>query len=272
MKYMRSSTPRALLLTLATSCLAFTHIDAQVEPRSQPQDSASKPSTDLEPRVLNALKAMSDQLHAAKSYSFTVRLIQEEPATNGQMLEFFKVIHVDVVHPNKLRLVEKSDGSEMGVWYDGKNVTMMPASKHIYAVLPAAPTLNATLAILRDRLDTNQFVRTFLSDDPYATLTDGLSTANEVGFVDVGGQKVLQTAFTEPDANWQMWLTGPEQVLPSRLAVVYKTVEGAPRVELEFSDWNLDPHIPDQAFVFTKPAGAVQVDFKKLAPQTPSPK
>jgi len=137
---------------------------------------------------------------------------------------------------------------------------------------PQRPRSMRPLAILADRLETNQFVRTFLSDDPYATLTDGLSTANEVGFVDVGGQKLLQTAFTEPDANWQLWLTGPKQVLPSRLAVVYKTIEGAPRVELEFSDWNLDPHIPDQAFVFTKPPGAVQVDFKKLEPQTPSPK
>jgi hypothetical protein len=262
MKYMRSATLRALFVAAVTSCLAFGQ-NAQI------QAAGAKASADLEPRVLNALKAMSDQLRATNSYSFTVHLMEEEPATNGQMLEFFKVIHVDVKRPDKLRLTETSDGAETGLWYDGKNVTVMPSSQHIYAVLPAAPTLNATLPILGDRLETNQFIRTLLSADPYATLTDGLSSANEVGFVEVGGKKLLQTAFTEPDANWQLWLTGPAPVLPSRLAVVYKTAEGAPRVELEFSEWNLNPQTPDRNFAFTKPAGAVQVDFKNLEPRSP---
>jgi hypothetical protein len=229
--------------------------------------SAAPASTAIDPHALNALKVMSDELRAANSYSYTVRIMKEEPGSNGQMLQFFKVLHVRVKRPDKLRLIEETSGFGDSVWYDGRNVTLMPASQQIYAVIPTGPTLTAALPVLRDQLGTNQFVRIFLSDDPYATLSDGLSTAREVGFVDIGYERQCQTAYTEPNANWQLWLNGPKPVLPSRIAVVYKTIKGAPRVELEFSEWKLNPQISDQTFVFTKPAGAVQVDFKSLAPR-----
>jgi len=267
MKDMHSVTPR-LFVIFATTCLALAQNGFQERP-GEANRTQSDASTAVEPRVLTALKLMSDQLRAASSYSFTVHVMEEEPATNGQMLDFFKVIHVEVKRPDKLRLTQKSDGTETTIWYDGKNVTLMPASQQFYASLPAAPTLNGTLPVLRDHLEVNQFVRTFLSDDPYAEFTDGLSTGNEVGFVDVRDQKVLQIAFTEPDASWQLWLSGPKPMLPSRLAVIYKTAPDAPRAALEFSDWNLNAGIPDQTFVFTKPAGAKQVDFKNLEPRAP---
>jgi hypothetical protein len=63
---------------------------------------------------------------------------------------------------------------------------------------------------------------------------DGVQSANEVGIPKIGNVELLHMAFTEPAADWQLWLTRPNQVLPHRLAIVYKKLEGQPRVMLNF--------------------------------------
>jgi len=224
-------------------------------------------NSEVEPLVRQALKTMSDQLRAATSFSFRARIMREEPGTNGQMLEFFRHVNVEVQRPNKMHLEVRSDTSKTNLWYDGKNVTMMPESAKIYTVIPAPPSIDAALAMLKEKLDVHSPLRPFLSSDPYAMLTDGIETGNEVGVVNVDDEQFLHLAFTEPDADWQLWLSGPNQVLPRRMAIIFKKEEGQPRVDVEFSNWNLNAQIPASAFVFSKPQGAMQASLNALRPR-----
>jgi hypothetical protein len=221
----------------------------------------SQPAPELEQGAMNALKTMSEQLRAANSFSFNARIMREEPGTNGQMLDFFKDITARVERPDKARFTVRSDNSVLNVWYDGKNVTMMPLSGKIYTSLAAPSTIDATLTMLKDRLETHTPLRPFLSSDPYSILSDGLEGAYVVGFENVGNERSLHLAFTEPDADWQLWLSGPNEVLPQRMVIVYKNVPGQPRVNIEFSNWSLNAAIPGSAFTFVKPEGATPVNL-----------
>ena len=225
------------------------------------------PTSDQEPLVRQALRTMSDQLQAATSFSFSARIMREEPGTNGQMLDFFRHVNVQVQRPNKMRMEVRSDTSKVNFWYDGKNVTMMPEAVKIYTVIPAPPTIDGTLAMLKEKLEVHSPLRPFLSSDPYAMLMDGVQSADEVGVVSVADERLLHLAFREPAADWQLWLTGPNHVLPHRMAIIYKNVEGQPRVEVEFSNWNLNAQIPASAFVFSKPEGATEVSLNALRPR-----
>jgi len=223
---------------------------------------------DLEPVALNALRAMSNRLRTATSLSFTAHIMREEPGTNGQMLDFFKNIQVQVQRPDKMRLQVQSDTSDMNLWCDGRNVTLMPVSAKIYTTLAAGANLDATLALLKSKARAHTPLIPFLSSDPYSIFSDGLQSANEVGIVNEGNQQYLHLAFTEADADWQLWLTGPNQILPRRLAIVYKKIEGQPRVSVEFSNWNLNAEIPNDAFVFLKPPGSTSASWGALQPRT----
>ena len=222
---------------------------------------------DLEPVAMNALKAMSNTIRNAPSFSFTAHIMREEPGTNGQMLDFFKNIRVQVQRPDKMRLDVASDTSDVSLWCDGRNVTLMPASGKIYTAIPADPTLDATLAMLKQKAQVHTPLIPFLSSDPYVRLSDGLLSANEVGVTNDGNEQFLHLAFTEPNADWQLWLTGPNRILPRRMAIVYKTVEGQPRVNIDFSDWKLNAEIPSDAFVFLKPPSAVATTWEALRPR-----
>ena len=225
---------------------------------SQPGNSA------LEPVAMNALKAMSSQLQTATSFSFTARISREEQGTNGQMLNFMKTIRVQVQRPSRMRLETTDGSSDVTVWCDGKTVTIMPASGKFYTTLAAGPTLDATLEILKNKARNHTPLLPFLLANPYARLVDGLQTADEVGITNEGNDQFLHLAFTEPEADWQLWLAGPNQVLPSRMAVIFKKIEGQPRLSVDFSDWNLNAEIPADAFTFLKPPGAMPVNFDSL--------
>jgi hypothetical protein len=231
---------------------------------AKPAVAPSQPQSELEQGAMNALKTMSQQLVASNSFTFTARVMREEPGTNGQMLDFIKDISAQVERPNRMRFTVASDNSVVNVWYDGKSVTLMPHSGKIYTTLAAPPTIDATLAMLKDKLDTHTPLRPFLSTDPYSMLSDGLQSASVVGFENVGNERFLHLAFSEANADWQLWLSGPNEVLPRRMAIVYKNVPGQPRVEVEFSNWCLNAAIPGNAFAFVKPAGAVASNLTAL--------
>jgi hypothetical protein len=231
---------------------------------AKPAIAPSQTQPELEQGAMNALKTMSEQLRAANSFSFDARIMREEPGTNGQMLDFFKDIAAQVERPDKARFTVRSDNSVINVWYDGKNVTMMPLSGKIYTSLAAPSTIDATLTMLKDRLETHTPLRPFLSSDPYSILSDGLEGAYVVGFENVGNERSMHLAFTEPDADWQLWLSGPNEVLPQRMVIVYKNVPGQPRVDIEFSNWCLNAAIPGSAFTFVKPDGAMPANLSAV--------
>ena len=261
------SRPLAVVLALALGPALPAQTGNNTANRAAPAINRMN-NPDLEPVALNALRAMSTRLRTATSFSFDAHIMREEPGTNGQMLDFFKDIRVQVERPDRIRMDVSSDTSDMRLWCDGKNVTLMPASAKIYTTLPASPTLDATLAMLKSKVQAHTPLIPFLSSDPYAIFSDGLASANEVGIDNEGNDQFLHLAFTEPDADWQLWLSGPNEILPRRMAIVYKTIEGQPRVTIEFSHWNLNAEIPRDAFVFAKPEGALAVGWNALQQRT----
>ncbi len=222
----------------------------------------------LDPVAMQALRTMSDQLRGAPSFSFTARIMREEPGTNGQMLDIFRTITVQVERPAKLRFQVQSDTSDLNLWYDGTNITIMPLSGKMYTTIPGGATIDSALQAMKSQLQVHMPLRPFLAADPYAFLSDGLSGANSVGMVNDGNQQYLHLAFTEPEADWQLWLSGPNQILPKRMAITYKNEPGQPREEIEFSNWCLNAEIPGTAFVFSKPAGAVPAPLSAVRPRT----
>lgn len=261
---------RALAAALAVPAALLAQNPGRFAAKPAPPPTNKLATPGLDPVTMQALRTMSDQLRGAPSFSFTARIMREEPGTNGQMLDFFRTITVQVQRPNRMRWQVQSDTSDVNVWYDGKNVTIMPLTGKMYTTLPAGATIDTALETLKNQLQVHMPLRPFLSADPYAFLSDGLTSANSVGMVNAGAgnDQYLHLAFTEPEADWQLWLSGPNQVLPRRMAITYKNEPGQPRVEIEFSNWCLDAEIPTSAFVFSKPAGALPAALSAVRPRT----
>ncbi len=262
--------PRSVYSYIASSAVLLLAGSLLIPAQNTPANNNAN-SANLDPIAMHALKSMSEQLQRATSFSFKARIMREEPGTDGQMLDFFRDVTVQVQRPDKMRMQVISDTSDLTLWYDGKNITVMPVSARIYSVVPSPGTVDTAIQTMRDKMDVHTPLYPFLSSDANQRLSEGLESANEIGFVRVGNEQWLHLAFTEADANWQLWLSGPNQVVPRRMSIVYKNIEGQPRVNVDFTDWDLQAEIPNTAFVFMKPEGAVEETWNALRPRTTAP-
>lgn len=220
------------------------------------------PPPPLEPEALSRLKAMSDLLKGTPSFTFTVVTDREQPSVNGQLLDFFTVSKVAVSRPNHVRVETEGDRLGASLWYDGKTVTIHSDKSSFYGQTPAPPTIDETLQLLMDRFQMPLPVAGFLLRDPYARMMEGVKTAFDAGAAPVDGVACMHIAFSEEEADWQVWIEEGAKPLPRRIAVTYKKVAGAPRIVAALSDWNLAPTIPAGEFTFVPPAGATKVDWK----------
>jgi hypothetical protein len=81
------------------------------------------------------------------------------------------------------------------------------------------------------------------------------------------GKPAHQLAFTEKDAEYQLWVTGEPNPQIQGLQVINMALAHEPRAMIEFSDWNLSPQIQADTFSFKKPADAKQIDFLQFPKQ-----
>ena len=256
------------LLALALLWLAPSAASPQAAaPKPPPAPVATPvPPPPLEPAALDRLKAMSELLKGAGSFTFKATTDRETPSVGGQMLDFVNVSRVSVTRPSQVRVETVGDRFAASLWYDGKTVTIYTPKSAFYGQAPAPATIDETLQMLMDRFDTPLPVAGFLLKDPYARMLEGVKTAFDAGAAQIDGVTCRHFAFSEEDADWQVWIEEGAKPLPRRMAVTYKKVPGTPRVLVGLSDWNLTPTIPAGEFTFTPPAGATKVDWKTSKP------
>jgi hypothetical protein len=208
---------------------------------------------------------MSELLQGAPRFTFRAVTDRETPSVNGQMLDFVSISRVSVERPNRIHVDATGDRFAASLWYDGKTVTIASNKAPFYGQTDAPPTIDAALLMLMDRLDTPLPVAGFLLADPYAKMTEGLKTAFDAGTAQLDGAACRHLAFSEDDADWQLWIEDGPKALPRRLSVTYKKVPGSPRILVLLSDWNLSPTIPAGEFAFVPPPGATKVEWKSSA-------
>jgi hypothetical protein len=229
-----------------------------------PPEATPVPPPPLEPEALARLKAMSDLLKGASSFTFKASTDREQPSTAGPMLDFFSVSQIAITRPNQFRVDSKGDLHDASIWYDGKTLTIYSLKSSFYGEAAAPATVDETVMMLIDRLQTPLPVGGFLLKDPYAKMMDGVKTAFDAGDAVIDGVACRHLAFSEEDADWQVWIENGAKPLPRRIAVTYKNTPGAPRVVTTLSDWNLAPKIPASDYTFKAPAGATKVDWKTV--------
>ncbi len=215
-------------------------------------------AADIDPAALNVLRAVTNAIKCTDTYSFRARVSRDRLGTNGQIITYFRDNHITVHRPDKLYINVDGEHQDVEFFYNGREATLYDPAQKLYTSLPAAKTIDATLDVLEKRgiqFPTSNLLRS----DPYHSLVDGLTGAYVIGRVNIDGQTFHHLAFTEPDADWQLWVRPGKTPLPRRVEIVYKTQPGSPRVSIDLSEWNFSPNVNASLFTFQKPAGAQEI-------------
>jgi hypothetical protein len=223
------------------------------------QDVADKP--DIDPLALQVLRATTDSLKNAQTFSFRAVVTRERLGTNDEVLTFFRQQEITVARPDRMRVHVTGERQTADLYFNKGQAAIYSPDKKVYTQFASAsPDLDRVVDSL-DSKDIELPIANFFRADPYTVLIDGLSSAAVIGRVEIAGKTFHHLVFRENDAEWQLWVEAGEKPTPRRVQIVYKNLPRQPRVTVDFSDWNLNAKPPNDFFTFQKPQDAVAISF-----------
>ena len=178
-------------------------------------------------------------------------------------LHIFHTLKVLAHRPNHLLVDVSGDDGPTKLIYDGKTLVLFrPGDKH-YASIPVPDTIRGMMEVALGRFGIDFPLADFLTDAPDQAFLAGVTSGTEVNTVTIDGVPCRHLFFMQPPGiELELWLEKSEQVLPRRLIVTYRSMQGQPSFVAEFSDWNFSVHPSDAEFAFQPPEGAVKVELK----------
>jgi len=227
-------------------------------------DPAPRPAAQapLNQDVADALRRMSDSIARAPGFTVRVHTLRDGRVADGPPVLLSGQAAIAARRPDRVTAMVGSDVANFSLWYDGRSVTVMNAGANVYGSTPMTGPLDGVVRFLEDRMGIDLPVRPLLMADPYAAMLEaGPTTGRFVGRTLVGSTPADHFALQNPQFDWEIWLEATDRALPRRVAIRHR--DGT-RVIMEFDQWNLNPRLPDNTFVFTPPRGAVPATVQLL--------
>ena len=218
---------------------------------------------DLDPEALSILKATTDAITGANSFSFRARVTRDRLATNDQLVTYFNEDTVTVSRPDKVRIDVDGEHHNVQFIFDGKTVTLFDPETKLYSSHSAPHTIDGMLEAV-DKQGIHFPIRNLLQSKPYDSLVEGIQSAYIIGRVNINQKTFIHLVFTEASADWQLWVEPGDKPVLRGMIVIYKTQPGMPRIVMDFSDWNLNAQPEASLFEFTKPEDAHEIQFLPL--------
>jgi hypothetical protein len=263
MKSMKKIGSRQCLCTLSLLLMSvFLLVATTVFSASEvPAPATAKQETEAR----GILSNMADVLSQAAGFSVTIRSSYDAIQQDGQRIEFGEKRTVLLQRPDRLRVdVERSDGDQGLVIFNGQTITAFKAEDNVYAQVEKAGSVdNAIVHLVRNLQTPFPLARMFLT-----TLSRDMPKWIEtVSYVE---ENTLTTPPTDhlagraADVDFQIWVAQGKRPLPQRIVLTYRSEPGQPQFRADFIDWTLTPETDAASFIFTPPEKAEQILF--LAP------
>ena len=231
------------------------------QPAAQSVKPVPPPAPIVEKYALERLKQMSEKLASSKAFTFHASSFIEVPAVTGQFLTLFTESDIALQRPNKLRVDVSGDVPGFQLYFDGAKLSAFDPQKNLHSVSDPLATIDRMLDFVLTKAQINFPSADFMYSNPYAVMTKNLTHAIVVGPSMVNGVPCEHFAYMEPGLNWEIWIENGPRALPLRLAMTYKKASNFPRFMVEYKDWNLNPKLNADLFVFKAPANSKVIEF-----------
>ncbi|MCC6136239.1 MAG: DUF2092 domain-containing protein [Gammaproteobacteria bacterium] len=237
------------------------------EKASAPASATPAPATTstrvMEQGALDLVKKMSAKLASTHEFVVRTRSSTEAPGGTGQFLTFFTESVVAVKRPNKLSAEIRGDAPPFDFYFNGEKMTAYEPTHKLYATTDAPKTLDELVPFAAKTAGILLPFEDILYNDPYAVLTQDITSAFYAGYSVIRGERCEHVALAAPGIAGEIWINAKTD-LPCLIAGALLDVQGAPRFTVEFYDWKLKPKLHDELFTFAKPKGAEPMDFRAL--------
>lgn len=244
-------------------------VTLKAQPPAAAPEKTANPKSQLEPKAIAILKAMSNRLAAARSLSFTAITTYESPSRLGPPLAYTTRSEVVLQRPNRLRVLTLGDGPATEFYYDGKAIAAYAPTENLVAIAAAPVTLDGALKLAYQSADIYFPFTDVIVSDPYKDIAEGLKVAFVIGQSQVvGGTKTDIIAIANDQVFAQIWI-GAEDKLPRMIRAVYRNDPARLRHQVELLNWQINPAIASDIFAPAHIKKASPIPFARPQPVLP---
>jgi hypothetical protein len=204
------------------------------------------------------LDRMSNIIGDLNACSFKLTVAHDVTGDHG-IEKKFSDDEVMLKGPDKMLIQAKEDATHKGFWYNGKHMVYYSYSENNYSVLDAPATTIETI----DAVHRDYDVDFPASDFFYPTFTDDIladfKSITFMGRKKIDGVECYHILADSQNQSVQFWISDDALNLPVRFLIIYKDKPNSPQYMGTFSDWKINPDLPDVLFDFNPPPMAKEI-------------
>lgn len=209
-------------------------------------------------RAVDSLDKLSEVIGNLSSLSYTV----SSYSVDKDSLATSKLSDVYLRGSDKMFIKNSGTDGNKSFWYNGTKFSYFLFDKNEYDILDAP---NATLKVI-DSIHSKYGIYFPAADFLYPTLTDDILN-NYDSLLYADDEKIEDTdcvllEANNPENTVLLWID-KKLNLPVKMAITSKTNENI-YYEAVYSNWKLNPELPDIMFEFQPPSGSTQVKFQPI--------
>jgi hypothetical protein len=225
---------------------------------SRPAENTERTAASNDPDQL--LRQMSEKLAQAKKLTFKVDRKLDAALVEGSNIAENAQIEILVSRPGKFQAKSDSKDNARQVFFDGQNLSIYDETMKLYATVPVAGTIDEALAKIDEKYGFTPPLAEFILSDPYAALDKLIKSKAYKGKENIAGVDCHHLSLVGDVADSELWI-GTADLLPRKLVATFKDREGSPKLQEDFSNWNLAPTLDDKLFAFLPPPDAEKIDM-----------
>jgi len=224
-------------------------------------------ATKYDPTAVLILDRMSDVIGALHSCSYKTSASHDVFVPEYGMTKQFVNSEVHMVGPDKMVVNFWGPSGHRQCWYNGNQFAFYNYDENNYGMVDAPATIIATIDSIHQYYNVDFPAADFF----YPAFTDDLIESSDkvvyLGTTNLNGKECFHIAAMSKVTNTQIWISNDAYMLPVKYVIDYYTIADSPQYETTFSDWQINPEIPDVVFDFLPPPGATKVRIMSITEQ-----
>lgn len=261
----RSSSRRFAALTILLLGPAIILRPVFAAPVAQTAGSAPVPhamtSPAIEPQVAAVLSPACALLSSNQLLSYHAKINFDSVLPSLIKLQYAARMEVAIKRPDRLAIDYQSDLGAKRIWDDGDTLTIFDPAHIAYASLAVPDSIDAMLAEVAEEKNLTIPLSGFDVSNPCQRIRRSVIHSKYIGINVAGGVECDHLAFTQKEADWQLWIERGKKPLPRKIVITYKNLSTQPQWEAIFTEWRFDQPLPASTFEPHIPKGAIKTNF-----------
>ncbi|UJP63813.1 DUF2092 domain-containing protein [Mongoliitalea daihaiensis] len=234
---------KIVLTSLCYLAWLFSHLQAQ----------------QLDHQAILLLDRMSDLLGELTSFQFHVFTAQDEWIENKGLTKTFRSHEVYMVGPDKMHIRTESKQGQLGIWHQGDLLLFYNLTTNQYGFIETPENIPDAIDFVNQEYD----IEFPAADFFYPAFADDLIETHQIisymGLVQLDGKDAHHIIAYGEETNVQIWFSNDTFTLPLRYVIHDLKSPQFLQFEGIFSNWKLNPDLPNALFDFTVPETATRM-------------